>query len=74
MSKRIEKEIELYKELFSKAFSISVLIGAGTVAIWHKEGFSLWTAIGIVALYFSLLVTGITLGKWKEKINSLEEL
>ena len=72
MSKRIEKEIELYKELFSKAFSISVLIGAGTVAIWHKEGFSLWTAIGVVATYFSLLVVGVTLRKWWEKINSLE--
>jgi hypothetical protein len=72
LSEKTEKEIELYKELFSKVLSISVLIGAGTITLWHKEGFSLWVAIGIVALYFSLLITGITLQKWIEKINSIE--
>ena len=72
MSKRIEKEIELYKELFNKAISVTILVGAGTVAIWHKEGFSLCTALGVVATYFSLLVVGVTLRKWWEKINSLE--
>jgi hypothetical protein len=36
MSKRIEKEIELYKELFNKAISVTILVGAGTVAIWHR--------------------------------------
>lgn len=73
MSEKTEKEIELYKELFGKALSISILIGAGTVTLWHKEGFTLWVAIGIVALYFSLVASGITLRKWIEKINSLEE-
>ncbi|WP_456420017.1 hypothetical protein [Thermovibrio sp.] len=71
MSKRTEKEIELYKELFNKAISISILIGAGTIALWHREGFTLWTAVGIVSFYASLLITGITLHKWREKISYL---
>jgi len=73
MANRIEKEIEFYKELFGRAFSVSFLIGAGTITVWHKGGFSGWVAIGIVGFYFSLLITGITLKKWREKINSLEE-
>jgi hypothetical protein len=73
MCKRLEKEIELYKELFGKAISICILIGAGTITLWHKEGFTLWTAVGIISFYISLLITGITLEKWREKINSLEE-
>jgi len=43
------------------------------ITVWHKGGFSGWVAIGIVGFYFSLLITGITLKKWREKINSLEE-
>ncbi|GAB6075303.1 hypothetical protein [Desulfurobacterium crinifex] len=73
MCKRLEKEIEFYKELFNKAVSISILVAAGTITLWHKNGFSLWVGIGIVALYFSLIITGITLKKWRDKINVLED-
>ena len=70
---RIEKEIEFYKELFSKLTSIAVLIGAGTLALWHKEGFSLWVGLGLIGFYFSLLADGIIVKKWRERINSLED-
>ncbi len=70
---RIEKEIEFYKEISGKLISISILVGAGTLAVWHKEGFSIWVAAGIVGFYFSILAVGISLKKWKNRINSLED-
>jgi len=51
VSKRTEKEIELYKELFNKAISVSILIGAGTIALWHKEGVNAWTVAGAIAFF-----------------------
>ena len=74
VSKRTEKEIELYKELFNKAISVSILIGAGTIALWHKEGVNAWTVAGAIAFYFSAIATGFILKKWTEKIKSMEEL
>jgi hypothetical protein len=73
MCKQLEKKIELYKELFGKAVSITVLIGAGTITLWHKEGFTLWTMVGIIAFYFSIVITGVILHKWVDRINSLGE-
>ena len=70
---RIKEEIRFYENLFNKAFSVTVLIGAGTLTLLHKEGFTFWSGIGIVAFYWSLVFTGITLKKWKEKISLLEE-
>jgi len=71
--RRIEKEIEFYKELFSKLTSVVILIGAGTLALWHKEGFSLWVGLGLIGFYFSLIADGIIVKKWKDKISSLED-
>jgi len=70
---RIEKEIEFYKEISGKLISISVLIGAGTLAVWHKEGFSVWVAVGIIGFYFSIVAVGIALKRWRSKISQLED-
>ena len=70
---RIEKEIEFYKETSGKLISISILVGAGTLAVWHKEGFSIWVVAGIVGFYFSIIAVGITLKKRRSKINSMED-
>jgi len=71
--RRTEKEIEFYKELFSKSFSVTVLIGAATIAAMHKEGLSFWVGIGTVGFYWSLLLTAIILKRWKSKIKKLED-
>ena len=71
--KKAEKEIEFYKEISGKLISISILVGGGTLAIWHKEGFSIWVVAGIIGFYFSIIAVGISLKKWKNRINSLED-
>ena len=73
MKERVKEEIRLYENLFNKAFSVTLLIGAGTLTLLHKEGFSFWAGMGIIAFYFSLIFSALTLRKWKEKISQLEE-
>jgi len=73
MKDKIKEEIRLYENLFNKAFSVTFLIGAGTLTVLHKEGFGFWAGIGIVAFYLSLVFLGLTLKKWKEKISMLED-
>ncbi|RUM44515.1 MAG: hypothetical protein DSY35_01935 [Desulfurobacterium sp.] len=74
MKDRIKEEIRLYENLFNKAFSVTVLVGVGTLAVLRKEGFGFWAGTGVIALYFSLVFLGLTLKKWKDKIASLEGL
>ena len=70
---KTKEEIRFYENLFNKAFSVTVLIGAGTLTLLHKERFNFWSGMGIIAFYWSLVFTGVTLRKWKEKIALLEE-
>ena len=74
MKKQIEKEIELAENLFNKSFSVTLLIGVGTVATIHKEGFNIWAVLGLITFYFSVVLTGIMLKKWKDKIKLLKEV
>ena len=70
---RVEKEIEFYKDLFGKAFTLFVIVSGGTVAHFSQKGVDILTSAGTlisVFLFVSTLVTGYL---YKEKINQLEE-
>ena len=73
MSKRIEKEIEFYKDLFGKAFTLFLLVSGGTLTTYHHEGITSLVMGGTVAsvfLFVSLTFTGYL---YKREIEKLED-
>ncbi len=70
---RIEKEIEFYKDLFGKVFTLFLVVSGGTVAHFSQKGADLLTVVGTVVsliLLCSVLVAGYL---YKEKVNQLED-
>ncbi len=70
---RVEKEIEFYKDLFGKAFTLFLLVVTGTTTTLFRYGINGWTVAGML-LSFHLLIALAVLGYiYKRKINELEE-
>ncbi|TCK04647.1 hypothetical protein [Phorcysia thermohydrogeniphila] len=70
---KLEKEIEFYRDLFSKVFTLFLVVSGGTVAHFSQKGVDLLTAVGIpvsLILLCSVLVTGYL---YKSKVNQLED-
>jgi hypothetical protein len=70
---RIEKEIEFYRDLFGKVYTMFLVVSGGTVAHFSQKGMDFLTVIGTivsVCLFVSLLTVGYI---YKEKINLLKE-
>jgi hypothetical protein len=70
---RTEKEIEFYKDLFGKAFTLFLLVITGTTTTLFRYGINGWSIAGMI-LSLHLLVALAILGYiYKRKINELEE-
>ena len=70
---KVEKEIEFYKDLFSKVLTLFLLTVTGTVTTAFHYGICGWTIAGAFLsfhLAFSLCITGYI---YKKKISELEE-
>ena len=69
---RLEKEIDFYKDLFGKSFTLFVIVSGGTVAHFSQKGVDILTSAGTlisVFLFASTLATGY---HYKMKIDQLE--
>ena len=70
---RPEKEVEFYKDLFGKAYTLFLVVSGGTVTHFSQKGTDSLTIAGMIislCLFVSVLVTGYL---YKRKINQLEE-
>jgi hypothetical protein len=73
MCKRIEKEIEFYKDLFSKTFTAFLLTSGGTLTAYHKEGLTSFVIEGTIASAFLLISVLLTGYLYKREIRKLED-
>ena len=71
--RKIEKEIEFYKDLFGKAFTIFLLTGGGTLTAYHREGLTSFVVEGTIASAFFLLSVLLTGYLYKREIKKLED-
>jgi len=71
--KRIEKEIDFYKDLFGKTFTIFLLTSGGTLTAYHKEGLTSFVIEGTIASAFFLLSVLLTGYLYKREIKKLED-
>ena len=71
---RRKAEIDYYKDLFGKLFTVFVLIAGGTIANLHNEGFNLWGIVGGIASFYLFVILAIVGYIYKRKINEVEEL
>lgn len=70
---KIEKEVEFFKDIFGKTFTVFLLVATGTVTHYSQKGIDGLTAagwIGSVILFTSVLFTGYL---YKREINELED-
>ena len=71
--KKTEKEIEFYKDLFGKAYTLFLLVVTGTVTTLFHYGLNGWGVAGMLlslALAVAVSVVGYIS---KRKIKELEE-
>jgi len=72
MIRKVEKEIEFYKDIFGKIFTTFLLVATGTVTRLSQKGFDNFVITGLIAsivLFVSVLVTGYL---YKRKVHELE--
>jgi len=70
---RIEKEIEFYKDLFGKAFTLFLLVVTGTTTTLFRYGINGWTVAGMLLSFYLLIALAVLGYIYKRKINELEE-
>jgi len=69
--KRLEKEIEFYKEVTGRLTTALFLSIGGTVAIVRKEGWEIWALLGAFTSFALTLALIFYMRKWKTKIEEL---
>jgi len=71
--KRLEKEIEFYKELTGRLTTALFLSIGGTVAVMRKEGLEIWGLVGAIVSFSLALALVYYTKKWKTKIEELDK-
>jgi hypothetical protein len=57
--KSLEKEIDLYKELFKIVAQLTILVFSATVTVLYTKGLNDWVLVGFITGVFLLLIAGI---------------
>jgi len=71
---KLKAEIDYYKDLFGKLFTLWLLVGGATLANIHRGGLGFWEILGVIATFYLFVVLTFIGYIYKRKINKLEEL
>jgi len=73
MNRKTEKEIDFYKDIFGKVFTLFLLVITGTITTLFHYGVNNWSIAGMVMSFYLLVALYIAGYIYKKKINELEE-
>jgi len=70
----LKAEIDFYKDMTAKVFTVDFATIVATVANFKSEGFTFWSAIGFLVSYGLALVMAMLIVAYKDRVNRLKNL
>ena len=70
----LKAEIDFYKDMTTKVFTVDFATIVATVANFKSEGFTFWSAIGFLVSYGLALVMAMLIVAYKDRVNRLKNL